>query len=183
MAANTVIDHMTRVYVALGANLNDPKRQLDDASRALALLAAPNSYLISPYYRSAPMAGSALVTDTAGMAQTEQPEYLNAVASFTTALAPLDLLDALQNIENQQGRVRLERWGPRSLDLDLLLYGDENISTPRLIVPHYGMKDRSFVLLPLLDIAPNLHLPCGTPICQLITDKMLSELQQLGIDH
>lgn len=162
---------MIRVYVALGANLNDPKTQLDNASQALALLALGESYQISSYYHSTPMG------------DVVQPDYINAVATFDTDLSALDLLDALQKIENEQGRVRLEHWGPRTLDLDLLLYGDENISTPRLTVPHYGMKQRSFVLVPLQEIAPELILPCKTAITQLITDKMCAELQQLGIDH
>ncbi|MGL6013420.1 MAG: 2-amino-4-hydroxy-6-hydroxymethyldihydropteridine diphosphokinase, partial [Shewanella oncorhynchi] len=80
-------------------------------------------------------------------------------------------------------RIRLERWGPRTLDLDLLLYDNENIDIPRLKVPHYGMKTRSFVLVPLAAIAPDLILPCNTAIDSLIDTKMLAELQQLGIDH
>ncbi|MCI2962278.1 MULTISPECIES: 2-amino-4-hydroxy-6-hydroxymethyldihydropteridine diphosphokinase [Shewanella] len=162
---------MPRVYVALGANLEDPKAQLDNAVTALSALALGNSLLVSPYYYSTPMG------------DVVQPDYVNAVASFDTELMPLALLDALQHIENTQGRVRLERWGPRTLDLDLLLYGNEKIDIPRLKVPHYGMKERSFVLVPLAAIAPNLILPCNTAIGSLIDTKMLAELQQLGIDH
>ena len=160
---------MPRVYVALGANLEDPKAQLDNAVTALSAL--DNRLVVSPYYHSTPMG------------DVVQPDYINAVASFDTDLAPLALLDALQHIENTQGRVRLERWGPRTLDLDLLLYGNENIDIPRLKVPHYGMKTRSFVLVPLASIAPDLILPCNTAIDSLIDTKMLAELQQLGIDH
>lgn len=162
---------MPRVYVALGANLEHPKTQLDNAVAALSILVLENRLHVSPYYRSVPMG------------DVVQPDYVNAVVSFDTELAPLALLDALQHIENTQGRVRLERWGPRTLDLDLLLYGNENIDIPRLKVPHYGMKERSFVLVPLAAIAPSLILPCGTAITSLIDAKMLSELQQLGIDH
>lgn len=162
---------MPRVYVALGANLKDPKAQLDNAVTALSALALGNSLVVSPYYHSTPMG------------DVVQPDYVNAVASFDTDLAPLALLDALQHIENTQGRVRLERWGPRTLDLDLLLYGNENIDIPRLKLPHYGMKTRSFVLVPLAAIAPDLILPCNTAIDSLIDTKMLAELQQLGIDH
>ena len=162
---------MPRVYVALGANLEHPKTQLDNAVAALSILALENRLHVSPYYRSVPMG------------DVVQPDYVNAVVSFDTELAPLALLDTLQHIENTQGRVRLERWGPRTLDLDLLLYGNENIDIPRLKVPHYGMKERSFVLVPLAAIAPNLILPCNTAIGSLIDTKMLAELQQLGIDH
>uniref|UniRef100_Q0HRH7 2-amino-4-hydroxy-6-hydroxymethyldihydropteridine pyrophosphokinase n=1 Tax=Shewanella sp. (strain MR-7) TaxID=60481 RepID=Q0HRH7_SHESR len=162
---------MTQVFVALGANLEDPKAQLDNAVAALSALAENKSLKVSPYYGSAPMG------------DVVQPDYINAVASFETTLAPIALLDALQEIENTQGRVRKERWGPRTLDLDLLLYGDEIIDKPRLKVPHYGMKERSFVLVPLAAIAPDLVLPCKTPLRSLISEKFLAELQLLGNDH
>ncbi|ABI37807.1 2-amino-4-hydroxy-6-hydroxymethyldihydropteridine pyrophosphokinase [Shewanella sp. MR-4] len=162
---------MTQVFVALGANLEDPKAQLDNAVAALSALAENQSLKVSPYYGSAPMG------------DVVQPDYINAVASFETSLAPIALLDALQEIENTQGRVRKERWGPRTLDLDLLLYGDAIIDEPRLKVPHYGMKERSFVLVPLAAIAPDLVLPCKTPLRSLISEKYLAELQLLGNDH
>ncbi|QYJ78280.1 2-amino-4-hydroxy-6-hydroxymethyldihydropteridine diphosphokinase [Shewanella acanthi] len=162
---------MTQVFVALGANLEDPKAQLDNAVTALSALAEQDSLKVSPYYCSTPMG------------DVVQPDYINAVASFNTKLRPLALLDALQQIENTQGRVRKERWGPRTLDLDLLLYGDEIIDEPRLKVPHYGMKERSFVLVPLSAIAPDLVLPCKTTLRSLISDKFLAELQRLDNDH
>ncbi len=155
---------MVQVYVALGANLADPISQLDSACDALLSLAAADSFSISPYYRSAPMG------------DVEQPDYVNAVAGFNTDLAPIELLDALQAIENQQGRLRALRWGPRTLDLDLLLYGDQHIDIPRLIVPHYGMRDRSFVLIPLADIAPALILPDNTSLSSLINESLRAEL-------
>lgn len=162
---------MTQVFVALGANLEDPQAQLDNAVAALSTLAENQSLRVSPYYRSTPMG------------EVVQPDYINAVAGFETQLAPLALLDALQHIENTQGRVRQERWGPRTLDLDLLLYGDAIIDEPRLKVPHYGMKERSFVLVPLAAITPDLVLPCKTPLRSLISEKFLAELQLLGNDH
>jgi len=162
---------MTQVFVALGANLEDPKAQLDNALMALSSLAENQNLKVSPYYHSTPMG------------EVVQPDYINAVASFETKLTPLTLLDALQHIENTQGRVRKERWGPRTLDLDLLLYGDAIIDEPRLKVPHYGMKERSFVLVPLAAIAPDLVLPCKTPLQSLISEKFLAELQLLGNDH
>lgn len=162
---------MTQVFVALGANLADPKAQLDNAVLALSKLAENHSLKVSPYYRSTPMS------------EVVQPDYINAVASFETLLAPLALLDALQHIEHTQGRLRAEHWGPRTLDLDLLLYGDAIIDEPRLKVPHYGMKERSFVLVPLAAIAPDLVLPCKTPLHRLISEKFLAELPLLGNDH
>lgn len=156
-----------QVYVALGANLAEPVQQLDVAVTALKTLALNNTLTVSAYYRSKPM-GDVI-----------QPDYVNAVAGFQTELLPIELLDALQDIERQQGRLRLERWGPRTLDLDLLLYGAQHINQPRLCVPHYGMKQRSFVLVPLADIAPTLTLPCNTSLESLISVTMRDELQKL----
>ncbi|MCS3457373.1 2-amino-4-hydroxy-6-hydroxymethyldihydropteridine diphosphokinase [Aeromonas sp. BIGb0405] len=145
------------VFVAIGSNLADP---LGQARRAVVALAAlPGSALqqASSFYSSRPMGPA------------DQPDYVNAVVRLTTRLAPLALLDQLQRIELEQGRVRKdERWGPRSLDLDLLLYGAECLQSERLTVPHYGMKEREFVLLPLFEIAPALVLPCGTPLNDLV---------------
>ncbi|ABZ75326.1 2-amino-4-hydroxy-6-hydroxymethyldihydropteridine pyrophosphokinase [Shewanella halifaxensis HAW-EB4] len=155
---------MAQVYVALGANLADPISQLNSACEALLSLATVDSLATSPYYRSAPMG------------DVEQPDYVNAVVGFQTMLAPIELLDALQAIENQQGRLRELRWGPRTLDLDLLLYDDQSIDTPRLVVPHYGMRERSFVLVPLSDIAPELILPDKTPLSSLVNKSLKAEL-------
>jgi 2-amino-4-hydroxy-6-hydroxymethyldihydropteridine diphosphokinase len=88
-----------------------------------------------------------------------QPDYINAVAALITRLSPEDLLAKLQAIEQRHGRVREQHWGPRTLDLDLLLYGNQVIATPDLIVPHPGMLERNFVLIPLFEIAPKLQLP------------------------
>ncbi|PSJ42404.1 2-amino-4-hydroxy-6-hydroxymethyldihydropteridine diphosphokinase [Zobellella endophytica] len=150
---------MTRVFVALGANLNDPAAQLRAAQLALTKLAAPGSLRHSPLYRSRPMGPA------------DQPAYVNGVSSFDTLLSPHALLDALQAIELAHGRVRKdERWGPRPLDLDILLYGELQIRDERLTIPHYGMKQREFVLYPLADLAPELVLPCGTPLARLLQD-------------
>lgn len=156
---------MIQVYIALGANLSQPIEQLNNACQALLSIAEEASFSVSPYYRSVPMG------------EVEQPDYVNAVAAFKTDLAPLALLDALQKIENEQGRLRTLRWGPRTLDLDLLLYGNEQINLPRLTVPHYGMKQRSFVLVPLFDLSPTLVLPDEVPLSSLITDALVAELQ------
>lgn len=158
---------MNRTYIALGANLEQPIEQLNRAVNALIALAADNKVTVSSYYRSVPMG------------DVEQPDYVNAVACFDTPLCAFDLLDALQSIELEQGRQRLIRWGPRTLDLDILLFNQDVISSPRLTIPHYGMKQRSFVLIPLAEIAPQLRLPCGESIHKLISQTMRDELEKL----
>lgn len=103
------------------------------------------------------------------MGPQDQPDYINAVAKIHTELSPLALLDCTQAIEQNQGRERKEeRWGPRSLDLDIVLYGNEVIDSERLTIPHYGMKVREFVLYPLFEIAPQLQLPDGTELLALL---------------
>lgn len=158
---------MIRAYIAIGSNLADPVAQ---ANRAIAALKSlPNSKLVavSQLYSSTPMGPQ------------NQPDYINAVAEIQTELTPLQLLDCTQAIELEQGRVRKEeRWGPRTLDLDLLLYGNEVIESERLTIPHYGMKEREFVLYPLAEIAPNLTLPDGTRLADLLTQV---ERNGLGI--
>jgi 2-amino-4-hydroxy-6-hydroxymethyldihydropteridine diphosphokinase len=135
-------------YIGVGSNLNDPVAQVHEAIEALG--AIPDSVLIarSSLYRSKAMGG------------VEQPDYVNAVVSIHTALAPLVLLQALQAIERQQGRERTgEKWGPRVLDLDLLLYGNRIITTAELTLPHPGLHQRDFVLVPLEEIAGDIEIP------------------------
>jgi 2-amino-4-hydroxy-6-hydroxymethyldihydropteridine diphosphokinase len=139
---------MITCYVALGSNLQDPESQLQAAVRALHALDGVRVAATSQVYRSAAVGPG------------DQPDYLNAAVALVTALPPLDLLDALQAIERRQGRVRGEHWGPRTLDLDLLLYGNQQIDLPRLTVPHPRLAERNFVLAPLADIcSPALPLP------------------------
>ncbi|MDU9396069.1 2-amino-4-hydroxy-6-hydroxymethyldihydropteridine diphosphokinase [Pseudomonas sp. zfem003] len=148
---------MERVYIGLGSNLSDPARQLRNALAALAALPGTQLSAVSSLYSSDPLGPP------------DQPRYSNAVAALDTDLAPLDLLDALQAIELCQGRVRKdERWGPRTLDLDILLFGQRQIDEPRLQVPHYHMHARAFVLYPLAEIAPDLQLPDGRPLQVLL---------------
>ena len=97
--------------------------------------------------------------ETAPVGLTDQPDFLNAVAAVRTTLAPRDLLDRLLRVENRMGRVRNLRWGPRVIDLDLLLYGDAQVETLGLTVPHPRLRERAFVLVPLAEIAPDLRLP------------------------
>jgi 2-amino-4-hydroxy-6-hydroxymethyldihydropteridine diphosphokinase len=137
----------SRAYIGLGANLGaDLPATLTHAARALAALPRTHVVALSSAWRSARV-------DAGG------PDFLNAVAALETAIAPLELLDALQAIELAHGRERPYRNAPRTLDLDLLLYGDVSIDTPRLTLPHPRLAERAFVLRPLLEIAPELaHL-------------------------
>jgi 2-amino-4-hydroxy-6-hydroxymethyldihydropteridine diphosphokinase len=139
-------------YIGLGANLGDPVNQILAARRELQLQPGLCEVAFSGLYRSAPMGPE------------NQPDYVNAVMAVSTRIGPHDLLALLQRVENVHGRVRTgEHWGPRTLDLDLLLYGDETIARPELTVPHPGIADREFVLIPLFEIAPELSVPgCGT---------------------
>ena len=135
-------------YIGLGSNLDDPLAQLRRALRQLSAQTDLELIGVSRLYRSAPLGPA------------DQPDYINAVAALRTALAPEALLDRLQAIEAAQLRSRAGlRWGPRTLDLDILLYGDRRIDTPRLQVPHPGIATRSFVLYPLADLAAELEIP------------------------
>ena len=157
-----------RCYIGLGANLTAPMAQLQRAVVALQQLPDSQLVAVSSFYGSKPMGPQ------------DQPDYVNAVAAIDTRLLPEQLLDALQQIEQQQGRVRkAERWGPRTLDLDILLYGDHVISTERLTVPHYGLREREFVLYPLYEIAPTLSLPDGTVLSSLLAQVPVNGLQKL----
>lgn len=135
-------------YIGLGANLGDAQRTLREALAGLDALAGVRVVQTAPFYRTAPV-------DATG------PDFVNTVACLRTTLPPLDLLDALQTIENRHGRERPYRNAPRTLDLDLLLYADETIADERLVVPHPRMHERAFVLAPLADIAPGLTLAQG----------------------
>ncbi|MCL9773421.1 2-amino-4-hydroxy-6-hydroxymethyldihydropteridine diphosphokinase [Vibrio methylphosphonaticus] len=148
---------MITCYIAIGSNLSDPVAQALDAMEALKSLPKSTVIHCSSLYSSTPMGPA------------NQPDYINAVVKIQTELTPLELLDCTQAIELEQGRVRKdERWGPRTLDLDLILYGNEVIDSERLTVPHYGMKEREFVLYPLAEITPNLQLPDGTELTSLL---------------
>lgn len=156
---------MQRCYVAIGSNLADPVAQALAAIETLQQLPDSQFVAVSSLYASKPMGPQS------------QPDYINAVICFDTKLAPIALLDALQHIENTQGRVRNERWGARTLDLDILLYADQVIDTPRLTVPHYGMKVREFVLYPLAEIEPELRLPDGESVAELTLNCPRNDLE------
>ncbi|MDH0302486.1 MULTISPECIES: 2-amino-4-hydroxy-6-hydroxymethyldihydropteridine diphosphokinase [unclassified Pseudomonas] len=157
----------TRAFIGLGSNLDEPAAQLRSALQALDLIADTRLAAASALYTSESLLPG-------------QPRYTNAVAAIDTALAPLELLDALQAIENDQGRVRKERWGPRTLDLDVLLFGDRVIDEPRLQVPHYHMHARPFVLYPLAELVPaDFRLADGRPLAQLLQDCPFVGLERL----
>lgn len=148
---------MITVYIAIGSNLNDPVNQTKNAIEALKTLTKTQFLQASSLYSSAPMGPK------------DQPDYINAVVEIETELMPIELLNLTQAIELEHGRVRKgERWGPRTLDLDILLYGNDVIHSERLVIPHYGMHEREFVLYPLAEIAPNLKLPGGIELSNLL---------------
>ncbi|WP_230352537.1 2-amino-4-hydroxy-6-hydroxymethyldihydropteridine diphosphokinase [Lelliottia sp. WAP21] len=141
---------MTLAYIAIGSNLSAPLEQVNAALQALAEIPQSRMVAVSAFYRTPPLGPQ------------DQPDYLNAAVALETALDAESLLDNTQRIELQQGRERkAERWGPRTLDLDIMLFGDAIIHTERLTVPHYDMKNRGFMLWPLIEIAPQLTFPTG----------------------
>ena len=144
----------TLCFIGLGSNLEQPRKQLDSALMALRSAPEITQLTASSYFT------------TAAIGPGQQPDYQNAVARFTTTLKALQLLDFLQKIETQQGRVRQLRWGARTLDLDLLLYGEETLNCERLTVPHPRIFERRFVLEPLSEIAPQLRFPDGSNVAQ-----------------
>lgn len=159
---------MTRVYIGLGSNLATPHQQLNAALAALARIEQTQLVAQSSFYASDPLGPA------------DQPRYLNAVAALDTQLSPLQLLDALQAIELEQGRERKDqRWGPRTLDLDILLFGQQILNEPRLTVPHYHMHARAFVLYPLAELAPDLQLPDGRTLAALLAECPFEGLERL----
>lgn len=146
---------MITAVIGLGANLDDPAQQIKDALSELDQL--PNSQLVkqSSLYRSKPVGPQ------------DQPDFVNAVAMLATELEPIALLDALQDLEQKHGRIRKRHWGERTLDLDIILYGDQTLSTERLTVPHAFAQERSFVMFPLLEIAPRLQFPDGETVSKI----------------
>lgn len=145
-------------YVGIGANLEDPIRQVRTAIEEIAALPDCSLQQSSSLYRTSPMGPA------------DQPDYINAVVAVVTGRAPLALLASLQGIERTHGRVRVgERWGPRTLDLDLLLYDELQYQDAQLTVPHAGLADRAFVLVPLHEIAPALMIPGKGALAELLS--------------
>jgi len=156
---------MSVVFIALGANLGNPLKQAQDAIESIHQLPSTKVIQTSPFYRSKPLGPQ------------NQPDYLNAVIKAVTELSPIDLLDGLQQIEKDLGRVRkADRWGPRTLDLDILLYDNIQMNSERLTIPHYDMKNREFVLYPLYDLDPQLILPDQTRLSDLLINLPLNNM-------
>ncbi|MGF6423268.1 2-amino-4-hydroxy-6-hydroxymethyldihydropteridine diphosphokinase [Lelliottia sp. 489] len=154
---------MTLAYIAIGSNQASPLEQVNAAVQALSEIPQSRLVQVSAFYRTPPLGPQ------------DQPDYLNAAVVLETSLDAETLLDNTQRIELQQGRQRkAERWGPRTLDLDIMLFGDEVINTDRLTVPHYDMKNRGFMLWPLWEVAPELTFPNG--------ESLQAILQQLNAE-
>ena len=148
---------MTEIaYISIGSNLNNPQQQVITAVTELNEVLNTKVAAVSHWYRTSPMGPQ------------DQPDYINGVAKLETKLSPEQLLKALQTIEDGHFRERKEHWGARTLDLDILLYGNQTIDLPNLQIPHPGITTRNFVLLPLADINPQLVLPDGTALATLL---------------
>lgn len=137
---------MIECYVGLGSNIGSPKKTIIEAIKQLSTLHQSNLSAVSSLYR------------TPAWGMISQPDFINACVKLSTDLGPQEMLKALLALEKSHGRVRAIQWGPRTLDCDLLLYGNEIIHEPNLTVPHPRMTERAFVLLPLEEIAPQLIL-------------------------
>jgi len=154
-------------YVGVGSNLDQPVQQVLNAKQLLQQLPETDVIEFSTLYVSSPMGPQ------------DQPDYVNAVAMLKTTLSAHQLLEHLQAIETQQGRVRKRHWGARTLDLDILLYGDQQINTADLVIPHAGIIQRAFVLYPLHEIASELDIPGHGKLSKLINACPANGIQQL----
>ena len=155
------------VYIGLGSNLKGPKEQIEKALRALSEAKETTLLSVSSFYESKPL------LDMPG------PNYLNVVCKIETDLSALDLLNFCQEIEDNQRRVRRVKWGSRTIDLDMLLYGDQILATKRLTIPHQEMINRAFVLLPLFEIEPGLKIPLLGPLKDLLERIEPSDVEKL----
>ncbi len=156
---------MTSVFLGLGGNMGDRRAMMRSAVEGIRHVL--DDVAVSSLYESA------------AWGVTEQAAFLNAVARGRTSLGPVELLDAVQAIENELGRVREQHWGPRLIDIDILLYGSKVIDEPRLRVPHPHMNQRGFVLRPLADLAPGLTLPDGSLVGELLTTVDQNDLRRI----
>jgi 2-amino-4-hydroxy-6-hydroxymethyldihydropteridine diphosphokinase len=153
------------IFLGLGGNLGDRHRLMREAVDEIRKVL--DDVRVSSLYESA------------AWGVTDQPAFLNAVVRARTSLEPLELLDAMQAIENDLGRVRKQHWGPRAIDIDILLYGSQIIDEPRLKVPHPYMAQRGFVLRPLADLAAGLTLPDGSLVGELLTTVSQDDLRRI----
>ncbi|MDH5393897.1 MAG: 2-amino-4-hydroxy-6-hydroxymethyldihydropteridine diphosphokinase [Gammaproteobacteria bacterium] len=157
-----------RAFIGLGSNLENPRLQIENALSDLNKIEGTRVIKNSGLFQSPPMGPQ------------DQPDYINAVALLETDLEAESLLDQLQSIENRHGRVRSRHWGERTLDLDILLYGHEQICTARLTVPHQGLAEREFVLYPLQKIQPDLIVPGKGALADLVKACPASGIAFLG---
>ncbi len=156
-------------YIGLGSNLQGPSGQLESAIESLSTIDRTRLITRSALYRSAPFGGI------------EQPDYVNAAAALLTALDARQLLEELQQIELRRGRQRDGmRWGPRVIDLDLLVFASQSIEEPGLVVPHPGIAERNFVLLPLKEIAPGLVIPGLGPVANLPVNMDEPQIERIA---
>ncbi|UZE95876.1 2-amino-4-hydroxy-6-hydroxymethyldihydropteridine diphosphokinase [Alkalimarinus alittae] len=149
-------ESISNVYIGLGSNLDEPTKQLKVALSTLAKLPATELISHSSFYSSKPVGPQ------------DQPDFVNAVAQLKTTLSPEALLQQLQTIERNQGRIKKRHWGERTIDLDILMFGNQTINTPELTVPHKEISNRDFVLKPMLELEPTLALPNGTSLLSLL---------------
>lgn len=150
---------MSRAYIGLGSNMGDRLSYLKAGLRAIAA-ATPEVIVI----------GKSSVYDSEPVGMTDQPDFYNAVVAVETTLDPYQLLSLLHKIEIDMGRQRITRWGPRTLDLDVLMYAEVEQDDPKLILPHPRLTERRFVLEPMLEIEPEAKLPDGTPLVRLLDE-------------
>ncbi|MFC3094868.1 2-amino-4-hydroxy-6-hydroxymethyldihydropteridine diphosphokinase [Alteromonas sediminis] len=157
------------VFLGLGSNMGNSVRTLQEAVDSLTADEQTHLVALSSFYQSAPMGPQ------------DQPDYINAVCQISTTHSPEALLSLCQRIENQYGRERHpdERWGPRTLDVDILLFGEEAVNTPDLTIPHAGLADREFVLVPLFELVPSLIMPNGQPLAKWVSACSLDGLRRL----
>lgn len=158
---------MTIVYIGLGSNMESPKQQIKSAIKSISEIPEIQVLKVSSLYKSKPVGPQG------------QNDYINAVIKIETEFMPLELLDCMQDIENQHGRIRKERWGPRILDLDILIFGKEIIQDKNLTIPHSEIEKRPFVLVPLAEIDSNCLIPGVGVISDLLAVNDQKDLELL----
>lgn len=160
---------MAQVFVGLGSNLSDPVKQINRALASLERLTDTSVLSCSKLYGSVPQGPQ------------DQSDFVNAVCLLETQLSPMELLSALQGIEQVQGRIKKRHWGERLIDLDILLFDDLTLSTPELTIPHTEISNRDFVLIPLFEIAPDLIVPNQGSLHDLIDQLETTYLHPLSL--
>lgn len=161
------VHYSHRAFIGIGSNLNNPLEQVQRAITALAGLPLCEVAAISPLYRTQPVGPQ------------DQDDFINGAVELLTAYSPLALLDQLQRLEQQQRRIRVRHWGPRTLDLDLLLYDEQLVDYARLQVPHKEFLKRPFAWKPVIDIAPDVRLPDGSRLHEHIQMSDADDMVQM----